>query len=387
MNSGITSEPETSAQALATLVGVLLAIGTVMVFSSSLTAQSAATEQVYLSRHLLFAGLAGALGTVTASLPAKLWRKLAPLALTVTILLLIGVLIPGLGRTVNGAQRWFRIGTVSFQPSETAKLSIPLIICALRYPARGPAFRPSLSALIAICSLAAVTAVLIACEPDLGTACFVGIAAAVALYLSGWPLRDFVIGTVIVLPCAAALIVLKPYQLERIRGFLATWQHPESAPYQIQQSLTTLGVGGVHGTGLGRGWQKLSFLPEANTDFVFAVIGEELGLVGTLCVIALWGGVYTFGRRLICRVPRDSFESVAAATLLTILVLQAALNMAVVLALVPPKGISHPFISYGGEQSRDQRRDCRGDHQLDAPAEPSRLRACRRRPGIRCALG
>jgi len=116
----------------------------------------------------------------------------------------------------------------------------------------------------------------------------------------------------------------------------------------VRQSLTTLGVGGFWGMGLGEGWQKLSFLPEANTDFVFAVIGEELGLLGTLSVVVLWGGLLYFGGQLIQRAPTGSFQKTVAATLLTQLALQAIINVGVVTAMLPPKGISHPFISYGG---------------------------------------
>jgi cell division protein FtsW len=116
----------------------------------------------------------------------------------------------------------------------------------------------------------------------------------------------------------------------------------------LQQSLVTIGAGGVWGVGLGKGWQKLSFLPEANTDFVFAVIGEELGLLGTLSLLGLWAGLYYVGLQIIRRLPADSFEYLASITLLTQLVFQAALNVAVVTAMVPPKGISHPLVSYGG---------------------------------------
>ncbi|MDB5386289.1 MAG: cell cycle protein, partial [Planctomycetaceae bacterium] len=133
-----------------------------------------------------------------------------------------------------------------------------------------------------------------------------------------------------------------------IIGFIDTWTDLSQAPYQIQQSLATLGAGGAWGVGLGRGWQKLSFLPEANTDFVFAVIGEELGLLGTLSVVALWGGLLFFGLRLLSRLQRGGFERIVGLTLLMQLVFQAALNIAVVTALVPPKGISHPLISCGG---------------------------------------
>ena len=141
---------------------------------------------------------------------------------------------------------------------------------------------------------------------------------------------------------------MKAYQLERITGFLAAWNDLDQAPYQMKQSLVSLGAGGFFGVGLGKGWQKLSFLPEANTDFVFAVVGEELGLIGTVGLIMLWGSFYAVGLRLIRHHDRQSFEYLTGFTLLTQLVIQAALNIAVVTAMVPPKGIPHPFLSYGG---------------------------------------
>jgi cell division protein FtsW len=136
--------------------------------------------------------------------------------------------------------------------------------------------------------------------------------------------------------------------MQRISGFVETWADWTQAPYHLKQSLVTLGAGGLWGAGLGKGFQKLSFLPEANTDFVFAVIGEELGLLGVLTVIGLWLAVYLMGLRLLSRLERSSFSRNAGLVLLTQLLLQVALNVAVVTALVPPKGIPHPLISYGG---------------------------------------
>lgn len=143
-------------------------------------------------------------------------------------------------------------------------------------------------------------------------------------------------------------MLAKPYQLQRVKGFLETWQDWTQAPYHLKQSLVTLAAGGTWGTGIGRGGQKLSFLPEAHTDFVFAVIGEELGLVGGVGVLLLWGLLFLTGLKLLGRVEPGRFEHAAACTLLTQVVLQAVINVAVVTALVPPKGIPHPLLSYGG---------------------------------------
>jgi cell division protein FtsW len=143
-------------------------------------------------------------------------------------------------------------------------------------------------------------------------------------------------------------LAMKSYQRQRITGFLQSWANFDDSPYQLKQSLVTVGTGGLYGVGLGRGWQKLSFLPEANTDFVFAVIGEELGLTGTLSLIGLWCGLYLTGLRMLSHLDHRRFAFLAGFTLLTQLAGQAMLNIAVVTAMVPPKGISHPLISAGG---------------------------------------
>lgn len=329
------------------LAGVLLAIGTLMVYSSSVTARPSAAEEIALSRHLLFLLGAGLAGIAVSQLPADIWKKAAPVLFLLTLTMLLAVLLPGLGTSVNGARRWIRLGSLSMQPSETAKLTLPLLLCAWRSggaTGRIPDRRESAWCLGAI----GLTMLLILVEPDLGTALVVGFTGCLALFLSGWPFRRFLYAGAAAVPPLLLLLALQPYQLGRLRGFVATWMTPDQAPYQVQQSLTTLGVGGLCGTGLGRGWQKLSFLPEANTDFVFAVIGEELGLMGTLSVALVWAGLYVLGLKLIQRAPRDSFNALLARVLLAQLVIQAVINMAVVTALLPPKGISHPFISYGG---------------------------------------
>jgi len=191
-------------------------------------------------------------------------------------------------------------------------------------------------------------ALLVMRQPDLGTAVFLVGSAGIALFIGGWPIRYFLFAGGTVLPAAGYFMSMKAYQLERITGFLAAWSDFDQAPYQMKQSLVSLGAGGFFGVGLGKGWQKLSFLPEANTDFVFAVVGEELGLVGTLGLMALWVGFYAVGLRLLRHCERHSFEYLAGFTLLTQLAMQAALNTAVVTAMVPPKGIPHPLLSYGG---------------------------------------
>jgi len=330
-----------------TCAGMLLALGLLMVYSSSMTSVPSQEEQTFLIRQMMFLLLSGLAGIAVSRIPGAFWKLLAPILYFTTLSLLVLVLMPGIGRSVNGAQRWIRLGPLSFQPSETAKLTLPLAVCMAIFRQRLRT-RWQANNLFAYAGLALLPMGLIVIEPDLGTALFVGLAAIVALWLSGCPARYFLRIGIAASPLGLMVFALRPYQIARLRGFIDTWTHPEAAPYQIQQSLTTLGVGGTYGVGLGRGWQKLSFLPEANTDFVVAVIGEELGLMGTLTIVGLWMGLYLCGLRLVRRVPEATFERTLSMTLLTMLVLQAAINMAVITALVPPKGISHPFISYGG---------------------------------------
>jgi cell division protein FtsW len=344
----------------------IVGFGIVMVYSASITSWPTEFERIYLSRQLAALGVGVILAAACASLPSSFWRAAAPALLAVTVVLLAAVLLPGVGTRVNGARRWLRHGGFQFQPSELAKLALTLYICrqAARKKLQAPKsevpggrsngrsrlselggwlweFGPFLLPI-------ALTAGLVMVEPDLGTAMFLVICSAIALFAAGCPMRFFVMAGALAAPAAGCLAVLRPYQMRRLTGFLAAWSDWSQVPYQLDQSLVSLGAGGWFGVGLGKGWQKLSFLPEANTDFVFSVVGEELGLVGTLSLVILWGALFWTGLQLVRSVRNDRFAATAAFALLTQTVLQALLNMAVVTALIPPKGIPLPLVSYGG---------------------------------------
>ncbi len=329
------------------LVAVLLGFGALMVHSASITSRPGETEQVFLSRHLVYVTVGVLAATAAGLMPGAWWRRLAPWLFVTTLGLLILVLVPGVGAKINGARRWFRFGGLSFQPSELAKITLPLYVCLVIDRRRGQ-LNSWVRGLVPPAIPAACLVPLVMLQPDLGTSLFLACAAGVALFSGGWPVRNFVLGAALALPAVGYVVLHRSYQMERIYGFIKTWSDWNAAPYHLKQSLLTLGGGGLWGVGLGKGSQKLSFLPEANTDFVFAVIGEELGLMGTLTVIGLWVGLYVLGLRMLGRIPRDSFAYNASFTLLTQLVFQVLLNVAVVTAMVPPKGIPHPLISYGG---------------------------------------
>lgn len=331
----------------AALTAILLCVGVQMVQSASLTSRPSHLDELFLSRHLTWLGISVIAAWQVSRIDAERWENCSRLLFWCFLVLIVSVLVPGIGARINGASRWIRIGGFSFQPSELGRLVLPMAAAAevLEQRRRGGLTlagvpRTLLPLLLAI--------PLIAAEPDLGAAVFLTIGFLLALFLAGWPLRYFLLCGVLLIPAAAGMLALRPYQLQRITGFLETWRDPAAAPWQIRQSLLSLGSGGLQGTGIGRGWQKLSYLPEANTDFVFAVIGEELGLAGTLTICFVWIVFYFAGRSLLSPLPRSSFAWIVGTTLLTQLVLQAMANVAVVCALVPPKGVPHPFISYGG---------------------------------------
>ncbi len=329
------------------LTGVLVGFGLIMVHSASITSWPNTFEQVYLTRHAVFLVLAAGIGGMCSLCPPRFWRAVSPYLFVLTLVLLILVLVPGIGTQVNGARRWLRAGGISVQPSEIAKITLPLFMGRILIQYR-PSIRHWFWGTAPLLAPLLLLAPLVLVEPDLGTTLFLSITGALLLWLGGWPFRNYVIGLAAAAPCAGLVFSMRPYQLSRIQGFLDTWRDVNQAPYQIRQSLLTLGAGGVDGVGVGRGWQKLSFLPEANTDFVFSVVGEELGLLGTLCLVGIWCCLLLAGYSVLRRQDRGSYQYIVGLTLLFELVLQAAINTAVVTAVLPPKGISHPFLSYGG---------------------------------------
>ncbi len=336
-----------SRQMLVSLICALLSVGLLMVYSASMTARPSDAEEFYLSKQALYILFGLGMGGVASVMPASFWKQTAPWLFGLGIVLLIVVLIPGVGTQIKGARRWLRLGGVSLQPSEFVKIAATLLLASgmERLWQRRHDF---VQGTVVLLAPVAVAILLVVVEPDLGASVFLCATVLLSLFIRGWPLGRLVAAGALIIPAAFVWLALKPYQLRRLQGFLATWTDFEQAPYQVQQSLTTLGVGGLSGTGLGEGTQKLSFLPEANTDFVFSVVGEELGLVGTLGISALWLSVLWVGAQVIRPLRRDSFEYTVGFVLLCQLVAQAATNVAVTTAMLPPKGIAHPLISYGG---------------------------------------
>ena len=335
------SRPGDDRRAFVCVAGVLAGVGLTVAHSTAMTDSDPARV---LAKCCVLLAVAVAAGVVCAVTPPALIRRLVPWALAGTVLLLIAVLIPGVGVTSGGARRWLRVGGVSVQPAELAKLCVPLAIAFRPVPNRRIGFGALRRALGVWPAL--LCAGLIAAEPDLSTAITVLLGAAAAVWLRGWPAWPFAAGLSAAIPAAAATFWLRPYQWARVTAFLDALADPAAAPYQVRQGAVALGSGGVWGCGLGRGWQKLSFLPEADDDFALAAVGEELGLAGTCGVLLLWVLLAWFGLRA-ARFA-SPVRRAAAGALIVQLVGQALLNAGVVCGLLPPTGIPHPFLSRGG---------------------------------------
>ena len=323
----------------------LTAFGLVMVYSatSAAAALGGSDPSYYLKREAIYALVGVALLMVLYRMDYRALRYLAPVLMVTSIGLCFAVLV--VGQEVNGARRWLGVGSLSFQPSELAKLS--LAIWAAAYLARHPAPRTLGELFRPIGLTTGVVCALILVEPDLGTVIAIGIVLGAILVVSGTPLRVLAAGGSIGAALGIAAIWFEPYRRARFFSFLDPWHDAQGAGYQTVQAIIGLGSGGPFGVGLGHGASKTNYLPEAHTDMIFAVIGEELGLLGTTFVIALFGLFAYAGLRVALRC-RDPFGKRLAAGLTTLICGQALINLAAVLGLAPLTGITLPFVSYGG---------------------------------------
>jgi cell division protein FtsW len=263
------------------------------------------------------------------------------LALTVVLLVVVFAFPP-----INGARRWIRFAGFSMQPSEISKLALALFLARFLERRAGEeakfwrTFVPSIL-------VTGLLALLIVAEPDLGTSLMLAVVCVVVLFTAGARLKHMALAAAPALAGVAGLLLFVPWRLKRILVFLDPWADPQGAGYQVVQSLLAVGSGGVHGLGFTEGRQKMFFLPFAHSDFIFAVVGEELGLLGGLAVVALFGLFLWRGMRAALRAP-DRFGMLLGLGIVTGIVAQALFNMSVVLSLLPTKGIPLPFISYGG---------------------------------------
>lgn len=326
----------------------LVGFGLVMVYSASaITAQDKLGDSFYfLKRQAMAAGL-GFLGMAVAM---KLgYRRMARLAyplLVLAVVMLVVVLIPGLGTTVGGAKRWLRVPGISIQPAEVAKVAWVIYLAYSLAKKREKVAHFSIGFLPHL-GLAALLVVLCMLEPDFGSSVALLFLMFVMLFVAGAKL-SYIVGMVLAaIPLAYVAIASSPYRMKRITAFLDPWANRQGSGYQVAESLMSIGSGGLTGLGLGDGRQKLFFLPEAHTDFIFSIIGEELGLLGVAFLISLYAIVIWRGLRAALGAT-EAFGTYLGLGVVSLIAFQAVTNMAVAMGAVPTKGLTLPFISYGG---------------------------------------
>jgi cell division protein FtsW len=338
--------PYTLERQLLVLVPLALtAFGLVMVYSatSAPAALGNGNPAAYLERQAVYALLGIGLLVVAARTDYRKLRNLAPALVVTALVLCLAVL--AIGQRVNGARRWIGFGPAAFQPSELAKLAV-LVWCA-GYLARRPPPRTLKELARPVGLVVGIFCVLVLAEPDLGTALTIVVMVGAMLLVAGTPLATLATGYGIVLALAAIASWASPYRRARLLVFLNPWKDPTNNGLQNVQALISLGSGGIFGRGLGNGVIKNRYLPEAHTDMIFAVIGEELGLVGISLLIAAYCALAYAGLRL-ALTCKDPFGKRLAAGITALITGQAAINLAAVLGLAPLTGIPLPFVSYGG---------------------------------------
>jgi cell division protein FtsW len=323
----------------------LVAFGLVMVYSASSARAllSADAPSYYLKRQAIYAVMGLVALVILSRFDFHRLRHATQPLLAVTFVLLVAVL--AIGTAVNGARRWIPIGFMNFQPSELAKLVLALWTAALL--ARRPAPRTLGELAKPIGVVVGLACALILIEPDLGTAIAIAIMVSAILVVSGTRLRLLASAAGIATSVVLIAIWLEPYRRERIFSFLDPWHDPQGAGFQSVQSMIALGSGGFFGVGLGESVQKIYYLPEASTDMIFAIVGEELGLIGAMGVIAAFA-VFAYAGFNIALHCRDPFGKRLAAGITALICGQAAVNVSAVMGIAPLTGIPLPFVSYGG---------------------------------------
>ncbi|MCB1888848.1 MAG: putative lipid II flippase FtsW [Rhodocyclaceae bacterium] len=332
----------------------LLLLGLVMVYSSSIAMAEGSKftgyqSSYFLVRHAIFMMIGVVAGTLAFQVPLRIWQEAAPWLFGIGVLLLLAVLLPGIGREVNGARRWLPMGPVNLQPSELMKLFVALY--AADYTVRKLPHMSSIKrAFLPMAAVILFVGALLLREPDFGAFVVITVVAFGILFLGGINVRIFVGLLVVAVIGFMLLIWLSPYRRDRILGFMDPWRDPFGNGYQLSHALIAFGRGEWFGVGLGGSIEKLFYLPEAHTDFLLAVIAEELGFIGVLVVVALFALVvqraFAIGRNAI-QLERF-FPGLVAQGIGLWLGVQSFINMGVNTGLLPTKGLTLPLMSFGG---------------------------------------
>lgn len=333
---------------LFTIAFILICVGIVMIYSaSSIYAWERYKDGFFfLKRHISFLLIGSALAFFMMCFDYRKLQKFAKPLLVVSIILLLLVLIPGIGREVSGARRWFRFKMLSFQPSELANLAL-IIYIADFISRKGNLIKTLWRGFLPPLMVLGLVAVLILVQPDLGTTLAISTAVFVMLFVARTRISYLVSVFLMSIPALYFLVFAVAYRRARILAFINPWLDPKGSGFQIIQSQIALGSGGIFGVGLGHSKQKLFYLPAAHTDFIFSIIGEELGLLGTVSVITLYIIFIQQGLKVIKNAP-DRFGYFLSLGLLTMFSFKTVVNIGVSCGVLPTKGLPLPFISYGG---------------------------------------
>ena len=332
-------------------VAALLLVGLIMVASASIGVSERETGNAffYFQRQLIYVGLGLVAALLAIAIPTSVWEKHSIYLLGGAFVLLVLVLVPGLGHEVNGSRRWVRLGIMNFQVSELARVMLLTYIASYAVR-RSDELCSSFKGFIKPVAVLGAAAVLLLAEPDFGAATVLMATGLAVLFLAGVRLHHLLVPVLVAVAGMALLAVTSSYRMRRLTAFRNPWDDPFDSGFQLVQSLIAIGRGEWFGVGLGSSVQKLFYLPEAHTDFVFAVLAEEFGFVGVVAVVGLFA--LLVGRALdISRKAADAgltFQSYLAASIGIWLGLQAFVNIGVNMGLLPTKGLTLPLLSYGG---------------------------------------
>jgi cell division protein FtsW len=326
----------------------LVGMGLVLVYSSSshLAEHRLGDSYFYLKRQALFCLLGMALMIMAKNIPCTLYQKLVYPLLLISAGLLVALQIPGVGHKVGGACRWLKMAGFSFQPSELAKFSLAVYM-AYSMAAKGSAMETFSRGLLPHLLVASIFMMLVVIQPDLGTSIIIGCWVLILLFVGGVRITHLFPVVAISAMVVWGLIRRADYRFERWLAYLNPWDDPQGIGYQIIHSFLAFGSGGLLGAGLGDSKQKLFYLPEAHTDFIFSIAGEELGFLGVSVIVVLFGVLIMRGIKIALE-ARDLYSSYLAFGIICLLGLQVLVNMGVVIGLLPTKGLTLPLVSYGG---------------------------------------
>lgn len=327
---------------------LLTALGIVMIYSASaIYAHDRYGDSAYFfKRHVVYVVFGGVLAMLAYTADMKGLRKNAKRILIAMLVLMVFVLIPHVGHSTGGARRWFKLAGISFQPSEFLKLAL-IVYFADFLDRRKDRLSDMRHTVIPALWVLGLCSGLVFLQPDLGTAVTLALVALLLFFAAGFKLTYLLAVITAALPALCYAMLAKPYRRKRLLAFFHPWEDPRGVGFQIIQSFLALGSGGLVGVGLGRSQQKLFYLPESHTDFIFSIIGEELGFLGTSAVVILFM-VFIFAGMVVVFRSKNFFLQLVGLGLVGLIGFEAVINMGVSLGALPTKGLSLPFISYGG---------------------------------------